>query len=371
MTPPVPHRPPSGAVGADGVAGGSGDGVAVAVTGARSAIGRRVCRRLVADADVGRIVALDRVAPDQSGVEAHALGAVDLKEVLEGVDVLVHLGVSDGLDLDGTGVAPDPALTRDLLVAAGDCAVPRVVLLSSAAVYGAWPNNPVPLTEEAPLRPSPDLPLAVARAEEERLVAEWVDAHPGTSAAMLRTSLTAGEDTQMWMARSPWPRVGVRAGDREPPAQFLHLDDLAAAIDLARSSELTGAVNVAPDGWISPDTLRDLVAPTPRLRIPEPVASRLADIRYRAGLSDLPPGVMPYTMHPWVVANDRFRAAGWAATHTNEEAFVAGHRASALATMSPRRRQELSLFATGALVAGAVTAVTFVVRRRRRAHRVG
>lgn len=352
----------------DGPGDGRVDGLTdVVVTGATSALGRRVCRRLVADDGIGRVVALDAAASDQSGVEGHAIASTDLKEILEGVGVVVHLGVSDGLDLDGTGVGPDVALTRRLLDAAGSCAVPRVVLLSSAAVYGAWPNNPVPLTEDAPLRPSPDLPFAVARAEEERLVAEWVEANPGSGAVALRTSLTAGEDTQMWMARSPWPRVGVRAGDREPPAQFLHLDDLAAAIDLVRTSPVTGSLNVAPDGWIPPDTLRDLVAPTPRVHLPESVASRLADLRFRAGLSDLPPGVLAYTMHPWVVANDRVRSLGWAASHTNEEAFVAGHRASALATMSPRRRQELSLFATGALVAGTVAAVTLVVRRRRRA----
>jgi len=366
MTTPVPHRPPTGVAPDRPLAGSPSGPTDVAVTGATSALGRRVCRRLVADADVGRVVGLDAAASDQAGVEGHAIGSSDLKEVLDGVDVVVHLGASGGIDLDGTGVGPDPVVTRRLLDAAGACAVPRFVLLSSAVVYGAWANNPVPLTEDAPLRPSPDLPFAVARAEEERLVAEWVDAHPGATAVSLRTSLTAGEDTQMWMARSPWPRVGLRAGDREPPAQFLHLDDLAAAVDLARTGALSGSVNVAPDGWIPPDTLRDLVAPTPRLRLPESVASRIADVRFRAGLSDLPPGVLPYTMQPWVVANDRLRAAGWSASHTNEEAFVAGHRASALATMSPRRRQELSLFATGALVASTVAAVALVVRRRNR-----
>lgn len=367
MTPPVPHRPPTGIVGNGDRGSRAGGPADVAVTGATSALGRRVCRRLVADPDVGRVVAIDVVASDQAGVEGHAVASGDLKEVIEGVAVVVHLGASGGLDLDGTGAGPDVVLTRQVLDAAGSCAVPRIVLLSSAAVYGAWPNNPIPLTEDAPLRPSPDLPFAVARAEEERLVADWLDAHPGASGVALRTSLTAGEDTQMWMARSPWPRAGVRAGDREPPAQFLHLDDLAAALDLARTAPMSGALNVAPDGWIPPDALRDLVAPAPRVRLPEAAASRLADLRFRAGLSDLPPGVLAYTIHPWVVANDRIRAVGWSASHTNEEAFVAGHRASALATMSPRRRQELSLFATGALVASVVAGVTLVVRRRRRA----
>lgn len=356
MTPPVPPRPS---------AGPGEDRGAVVVTGATSVLGRRVCRRLVRDG-VSPVVALDERPSDQRGVDGHALAGADLAGLCAGADVVIHLGRSGGLDLDGTGVGPDVALTRQVLAAASAAGVPRVVLLSSAVVYGAWANNPVPLTEEAPLRPVPELPFAVARAEEERLLADWVDEHPGTSGLALRPSLTAAEDTQVWMARSPWPRVGLRAGDKEPPAQFVHLDDLTAAIDLARRSDGSGALNVAPDGWIPPDTLAELVAPTPRVRLPEAVASRIAALRYRAGLSDLPPGVLPYTMHPWVVANDRARALGWTSTHTNEEAFVAGHRASALATMSPRRRQELSLFAVGALVASLVTAVTLVARRRHR-----
>ena len=356
MAPPLPPRPPDGVEHAGGGA--------VVVTGATSAIGRRVCRRLVSAVGVDRVVAVDRTASDQAGVEGRSLDGSDLKRCCEGASAVIHLGSSNGYDVDGTGVGPDPALTRDLLDAAASCAVPRVVLLSSATVYGAWPDNPIPLTEDAPLRPTPDLGFAVARAEDERLVGEWAAAHPAASVVVLRTALTASEQTQGWMSRSPWPRAGLHAGDREPPVQFLHLDDLAAALDEVRTADVAGVLNAAPDGWISPDTFRALVAPSPLVRLPEPVASRIATLRYRAGLSDAPPGVLPYTMHPWVVANDRLRRTGWEPTHTNEEAFVVGHRAGPLATMSPRRRQEVSLFATGALVAGAVAGLTLVVRRR-------
>ena len=29
------------------------------------------------------------------------------------------------------------------------------------------------------------------------------------------------------------------------------------------------------------------------------------------GLGDVPPGVVPYLVHPWVVANDALKAHGW------------------------------------------------------------
>ena len=68
--------------------------------------------------------------------------------------------------------------TRRVLEAAGAAGLGKVVLVSSAAVYGAWPNNPVPLTEDAPLRPNPGFPLGVHKAELERLLAEWALARP-------------------------------------------------------------------------------------------------------------------------------------------------------------------------------------------------
>jgi hypothetical protein len=68
------------------------------------------------------------------------------------------------------------------------------------------------------------------------------------------------------------------------------------------------------------------------------------------------------------VANDRLRAAGWVPGSTNEEAYVAAFRAGPWATLSPRRRQELSLGAAGAGIAGLALGAAVAVRRRARAH---
>jgi nucleoside-diphosphate-sugar epimerase len=63
--------------------------------------------------------------------------------------------------------------TRHVLDAAASVGARRVVRISSATVYGAWANNPVPLTEDTALRPNPDFSPAVQAAEVERLLAEW------------------------------------------------------------------------------------------------------------------------------------------------------------------------------------------------------
>jgi nucleoside-diphosphate-sugar epimerase len=334
----------------------------VAVTGARGPLGRRVCHLVANDPALTQLRRID-VLPTGPGDE--------LKRLLEGVDTLVLLGSATGPELDGTGSAEvDVEDAHGLLDSAGSAGVQHLVVLSTAMVYGAWADNPVPLTEEATLRPVPSLCFAVERAEIERLVHEWRGGHPGVTASILRPCVAVSPETSTWMGRSLWQTGAVRSDDLEPPAQFVHLDDLAAAVDLARRERLDGPFNVAPDGWIAPDQLRELAPPSSRLRLPAPVASRLAGWRWRLGLTPTPPEVLPYTVHPWVVANDRLRAAGWVPGHSNEEAFVAGVRAGPLSTMNPRRRQELALGVVGGAVALAVGGAVFaVVRGRRRARR--
>jgi nucleoside-diphosphate-sugar epimerase len=302
----------------------------VVLTGADSALGRRVVDLLHRDPDVERVVVIDRPSgPDDP----------ELKRRFEGATSLVHLD-------------DDAPATRAVLDAAGAIGIRHAVVLSSATVYGAWPTNAVPLTEQAPLRPNPELSLAVRAAERERLTGEWKAAHPSVTAAVLRPAVPVAEDDDGWLARSLRAAAGpVDAGD-DPPGQFVHLDDLASAIDHARRLELDGPYNVAPDGWIASGQLRALGG-GPRVRLPDRIAARAAGLRWQLLLATSPPGLAEYARHPWVVANDRLRATGWAPRHTNEDAYVAGHRASPWATLSPHRRQQLAL---GAAAAGAVAA---------------
>ena len=119
-------------------------------------------------------------------------------------------------------------------------------------VYGAWANNPVPLTEDAPLRPDPGLPYASAKAESERVVFEWraAQAGPAPKVAVLRPTVSVSGESIEWLSTSPWSAAALRASGTDRPSQFLHLDDLASAVDHARRESLDGPFNVAPDGWL-------------------------------------------------------------------------------------------------------------------------
>jgi nucleoside-diphosphate-sugar epimerase len=138
--------------------------------------------------------------------------------------------------------------------------------------------------------------------------------------------------------------------------QAVHVDDVASAVALAVERRLDGTFNVAPDGWIPDSTARAVAGGPLRVALPEPVVEWLT----RAS-----PAVLAYAVHPWVVANDRLRAEGWEPEHSNEEALVATHAAS-WRDMSPRRRQEVALGATGVALAGTVAGAIALIRRSRR-----
>jgi nucleoside-diphosphate-sugar epimerase len=346
----------------------------VVITGASGPLGRRVVALAAAATDVVRVIAVDpavHAADLPSGIEVHALEPDDpgIKGLLGSADVVVHIGspltvAPDGLP-GGISARGELTVTRAVLDAAAAAGVAHVVVLSSAMVYGAWGNNPVPLTEEAPLRPDAGLAYAVARAEIERLAFEWRNAKPGSTVAVLRPTVTVAAESAEWLAGSPWSAASHRAMGTDRPTQFLHLDDLSSAIDHARRHRLDGPFNVAPDGWLPADALRDLAGPVGRLHLPTGFTRRLRSLWSEMGTTGRPEG-WSYTQHPWVVANDRLRSTGWEARHRNEEVYVETDGGGPLASMSPRRRQELSLVAAAALVAIGIGSVVWAIRRRGR-----
>jgi nucleoside-diphosphate-sugar epimerase len=323
----------------------------VALTGADTPLGRATRKLLQAELPDGLdLRPLDDLVAGDRG---------DLKRQAEGADVLLHLASSKPSAL--TGGTIDIETTRRVLDAASATSIRHLVVLSDATVYGAWVNNPVPLTDDAVLRPNPGFIWAAERAEIERLVGEWRSAHPGSTVTVLRPVRTVGSTGWLIRALRPGPTVPELVDD--PPAQFLHLDDLAAAVMLAYRQRLDGAYNVAPDGAIPGDEVRSLTGAGPKVRLPERLAPRFARWRFRSGLGVTPPELVPYTLYPWVVANDRLRAVGWTAEISNEVACIEAHEVGPWATLSPRRRQEIALGVAGVGILAALAAGVLAVRR--------
>ena len=341
----------------------------VVVTGAAGFLGSRVAERLRASGH--EVVCVDRAASVTDPRAAEPVVRVDLahaalSEVFAGAESLVHLAGAfpvDAVSLDGA--ADDLDVAVRVLEHAAAAGVRHALVLSTAMVYGAWANNPIPLTEDAPVRPNPEFAFAVQRAELERRAFEWRTAHPSVSLAVLRPTVIVADGLPSRVARL-LRQVGAIRTDEDPPAQFLHVDDLVGAIVVATVAQVDGVVNVAPDGWISPEALNALAWNRPRPRVSRWVLNTVAEMRWKSGLASAPPGIVAYTVYPWVVANDRLRALGWQPANTNEESFVAAHDPGPLAMLNARRRQQIALGASGGVLAAIVGAAAWLVVRRRR-----
>jgi nucleoside-diphosphate-sugar epimerase len=171
-----------------------------------------------------------------------------------------------------------------------------------------------------------------------------------------------GPGAERLPARIILGRPPLRVRNAEPPVQVVHVDDLADALVLVATRDVPGAFNVAADGWLSADAARALLARTSVPPVPAEVLERALRRSWALGVGDIPPGVVPYLVHPWVVANDKLKGVGWAPTRTNEAAIE-----EALAALPPRRTARARAIAT-IVVVMAVVAV-FRIRRRRRRER--
>ncbi len=166
------------------------------------------------------------------------------RQALQGCDVVYHLAFQLWRSGGGKGLGPvNIEGTRNVLSASPG----RVVLASSAAVYGAWPDNPLPLTEAFTPRPNAEVTYAHDKLEAERLC---TDAAP---TAALRISAVLGPHSDRRVKRSARGyRLAVPAirGVRQA-LQFLDEDDAAGALLAAGRGTATGVFNVSTDDWLS------------------------------------------------------------------------------------------------------------------------
>lgn len=340
----------------------------VVITGASGALGRRVVSRL-ADTGVWSVVAIDQ-QPFPTGVAkprhftAHRvnLATAPLERLMHDghantkPNAIIHLATTGA---DGAGVVDADVALIDRTLRAGEAnGVDQVILLSSAVVYGAWADNPVPMSESAALRPNPAFTYAVQKRAVEARAGQWRARGPQRTLAILRPATTLGHpDARAWLASALEPNLAERITTTLPPKQFVHLDDLADAIVHALVSQLDGPFNVASHDWLSSDAVHALFGPALGFPIPDQVAAPLRSVVQRLS-KKRPSGAVDYVTHPWVVASDRLIATGWSPKSSSAEAFVASKPPSVFSRLYSRRRQEVNLAAvtvgSAGLLGGAV-----------------
>jgi nucleoside-diphosphate-sugar epimerase len=338
----------------------------VALVGALHPAARELALALEDDPGVERVLGLSRHEPPLLGPKFEFVqagpGDPAFAPALAGVDALVLFPLIDAADRNEEGRRSRVVEgTRRTLEAAAGTAT--VVLWSSGVVYGAHPDNPVPIPETQPTRPNPEFPAAGVLAESERTALE-----AGEAVVVLRGAGVWAPAWGTFLARSLMAPAMIGVRGQDPPLQCLAPADAVSALALAASGRLRGVYNVAPDDWIGARQAAR-AAGRRRLEVPQRVAETTAERLWRAGMSAATAGELSYQMHPWVLDNARLRQAGWAPTRSSAEGFAeAGGQvpAGVLVGGVQLRRSDVYRAAAAAM---ALAAAVAVARRQAKAAR--
>ena len=306
------------------------------ITGGSGYIGSRLVERLVEQDDTERVVIAD-IRPPRSfrpKVEFSKLDVRDRAGVRallerERPDALVHLAfVLNPMHDEAAMYEIDVGGTHNVLEAAASAGIGQVLVTSSATAYGAFPDNPVPIDEEHPVRGVPDFEYARDKAESDRLCQLWALRHPDRVMTIVRPCIVFGPNVDNYIVRL-WTKQPFFAelGGADQPVQFVHEDDVVEALVRLLEGRHAGAYNVAGDGTMTWGECADLIG-TPRRRVPKKLFRRFVQMLWRLRAAETPAGNLHFIVHPWVVSTDRLKqTTGWSPRYTSRETFEITMRA--------------------------------------------
>ncbi len=254
------------------------------VTGAARRLGAAVLRDLAAHGQGRRVIAVDLAEPDPrfevDGVEyvrldlrAPAIATLIAKtrpDTVLHLDVLAAPGQAGGR----TAMKERNVIGTMQLLAACQRApsVQRLVVRSSAAVYGCAPRDPAHFAEDTQPHRPPHSGYGKDCVEVEEYVRGFARRRPDIAVTVLRFAglLGAGVDSPFadYLALPVLPTI---AGF-DPRLQFVHVEDVVRALRLAASGTRPGVYNVAGAGSLTLSQLAHRLgratAPVPRFAAP-------------------------------------------------------------------------------------------------------
>jgi len=232
----------------------------VAITGISSFLASEIIPLLEEDGNITDILGIDIVKPN---IESSKIIFIErdvrdpqLEEDIQGTDAIIHLAFIIrpiksqkeiySINIDGSKNVFDCA------VRAG---IKKVIHASSAAAYGAFPDNPIPLTEAFPIR---KMKKKFYYHDTKYLVEKYIDElekeHPEVIFTRIRPHIFLGKDVNN-VLRSFFKGNNFYGIYSDNLWQFVHVKDVAQAFYLALIKDAPGIFNIGGD---NPMTLREI-----------------------------------------------------------------------------------------------------------------
>jgi nucleoside-diphosphate-sugar epimerase len=303
------------------------------VTGGSGFFGHLLVERLLARGDSVRNLDLTPADDEFAGVDFHRgdiRDAAAVRRACEGIDAIYHNVAQQPLsknpelmrtvNLDGT---------RNLLAAALDCGVRKVIFTSSTAVFG--------IPEELPIRrstkPTPCEPYGRTKVASERLCQDFIERGLDITVIRPRTILGHGR-LGIFQMLFEWIREGRNIpvmGSGNNRFQFIHALDLADASILAAQRPGPQVYNIGTDRFGS---MREVLEALCRhagtgskvRSVPDASVRWLMAGASKLGLSPLGAyHYMAYGKPNYFDISDAVNELGWRPTYSNEEAMIASY----------------------------------------------
>ncbi|MDP9394090.1 MAG: NAD-dependent epimerase/dehydratase family protein [Actinomycetota bacterium] len=303
----------------------------VLVTGVSRALGGRFTRRLTDDPDIDTVIGVDVVPPRHDlgraqFVRADIRNAVIAKVIASrDVDTVVHMNViATPVGAGGRTTMKEINVIGTMQLLAACQAAPgvrKLVVKSSAAVYGSSPKDPAMFTEDTEPRELPRSGFAKDSVEVEGYVRGFARRRPDVVVTQLRFANILGPRLATPLAAYfDLPVLPVPLGF-DARLQFVHERDALEALRLATVEDHAGTYNVAGDGvlLLSQAARR---AGRPVLRVPTSLGGWVGSTLRRSGIADFSPEQMRFLSFGRVLDCTRMRPElGLDPTYTTAATF--------------------------------------------------
>ncbi len=302
----------------DALTAAIGSDESVVVTGVVGRLGKRVVRLLHR---IVRVIGVDRREfPDRPKDVQHLridLRRKKMRDVFRAGNVraVVHLGVMH----DPRASANDHHSWNvvgfgKMLESMAQFGVKKLVVLSSANVYGPRPDNPQFLAEESPLLGSQDFSEIRDLIEVDMLAQSFFWRHPSCETVILRPTHILGAVRNAPSNYLRLPVVPTLMGF-DPMIQVIHYDDVARAVVMALRPGARGIFNLAGPEPAPLSRVLKLLG-RPRLPVPHGAARSMLKQLFRYRLSSFPAPELDHIRYVCMVDDRRARdALGYAPRH--------------------------------------------------------
>jgi UDP-glucose 4-epimerase len=289
----------------------------VLITGVSRYLGGRLARLLGQHPDVARVVGVDVIPPPEDIGAAEFVRADIRNPVIAkvikaaAVDTVIHMNViATPVHAGGRSAMKEINVigTMQLLAACQRAAsIERLIVKSSATVYGVSPKDPALFTEDMEAVRLPRSGFAKDSVEVESYVRGFARRRPDVAVSMLRFANIMGPGIDTPMTRYFSLPVVPTVMGFDGRIQLTHEEDALTAIEAATWSESPGTYNVGGQGVLM---LSQAIAMSGRLNLPlpTPLASVARDLVRRMGYIDFTSEQIEHLKYGRVIDVSRARA---------------------------------------------------------------